>query len=180
MLNIKLVIERWKWNDSYEVWVSTEGRIKDKKKKIIIPFMLPTHYMGIVTRHGKRFPVHRIVIETWIGSKPAELYSVDHINHNRHDNRVCNLRWLPIVENQEYERKITINAYTIMCSSLREMYEKCKTGEIHRSVLNIDTNTMDYEHFYDKVKKAIFNGKKYAGCYFIEQNGFFLCTPVSC
>ena len=39
MFNIKLVIERWKWNENYEVWVSTEGRIKDKKKKIIIPFM---------------------------------------------------------------------------------------------------------------------------------------------
>lgn len=178
MLNIKLVIEKWKWNENYEVWVSTEGRIKDKKKKIIIPFILPTNYMGIVTTHGKRFPVHRIVIETWIGSKPSELYSIDHINHNRHDNRVRNLRWLPIVENQEQERKITINAYSVMCSSLEEMYERCKTKKIPLSVLNIDTKTTDYQQFYKKVKKAIFNGTKYAGCYFIEQNGFFICTPV--
>lgn len=38
--------------------------------------------------------VHQVVAETFLGNKPSPYYVVDHINRNRQDNRVRNLRWL--------------------------------------------------------------------------------------
>jgi hypothetical protein len=46
----------------------------------------------------KRRYVHVLVAETFHGSRPAGM-DVDHINHQRDDNRAANLRWLGRAEN---------------------------------------------------------------------------------
>lgn len=45
--------------------------------------------------------VHQVVAETFLGPKPDPSYCVDHMNRNRQDNRVENLRWLPWSENSD-------------------------------------------------------------------------------
>lgn len=47
--------------------------------------------------------VHQIVAEVFLGEKP-EGCVVDHINRNRQDNRVENLRWLPLSKNSDGQR----------------------------------------------------------------------------
>ena len=43
--------------------------------------------------------VHRLVALLFIGNPPEGKNKVDHINAKKHDNRVCNLRWVNDTEN---------------------------------------------------------------------------------
>ena len=54
--------------------------------------------------------VHRLVAEAFI-KNPRGCREVDHINHNRQDNRVENLRWVTHEENQANLRKATKRTY---------------------------------------------------------------------
>ena len=47
----------------------------------------------------KRYFVHRLVLEAFVGPWQSG-YEADHLNFNRTDNRVENLRWLPWRENR--------------------------------------------------------------------------------
>lgn len=42
---------------------------------------------------GRRFFVHRLVLEAYVGRAPKDKPECDHINRVKHDNRVENLRW---------------------------------------------------------------------------------------
>lgn len=99
MINIHFVVERWKWSKEYGVWVSTEGRVKDKSKKDCRIFTSSRdRYLSVVTEAGM-VTIHRLVMKTW---KPRDDYAsmtVDHLNHNCKDNRLANLEWVTEREN---------------------------------------------------------------------------------
>ena len=70
--------------------------------------------------------VHRIVAETFIDN-PRGCREVDHINHDKQDNRVENLRWVTREENQANLSKITKRTYW------RDITAKdLTTGKIHK------------------------------------------------
>lgn len=104
MINIIFKCERWKYNSDYQVYVSSEGRLKDKNKKEILPKISHNYlfYTTSINHISKRIPVHRLVMITF---KPVENYkelTVDHLNHNTRDNRLQNLEW---VEEEENHRR---------------------------------------------------------------------------
>lgn len=91
------------WKTSFlgdDLEVSNMGRyrwVKNKKQ----------YYTGgkygdgytALTYNKKFYPVHRIIMQTFNPIENYEIYSVDHINGKRNDNRLQNLKWCPIEEN---------------------------------------------------------------------------------
>lgn len=63
--------------------------------------------MGIynVLCFRKRFYIHRLVYEAWIGNIPNG-YDIDHINGIKTDNRVSNLRAVPRSENLKHNYEL--------------------------------------------------------------------------
>lgn len=53
---------------------------------------------------GRTIPVHVLVLEAFVGPRP-DGHEPDHINFDRHDNRVENLRWVTVSENQSHKRR---------------------------------------------------------------------------
>lgn len=99
---IKLSIERWKWNENYQIYVSTSGRIRNKKKKIIPIKISQGHgYVKIELPSGLIKALHRIVLETWNPVEGMENLTVDHKDHNCRNNNLDNLEWMSLEKNQE-------------------------------------------------------------------------------
>ena len=47
-----------------------------------------------VKYRGKKYKVHRLVLESFVGPAPKDKPEADHINRDKHDNRIFNLRWV--------------------------------------------------------------------------------------
>jgi hypothetical protein len=81
------------WRDFDETYeVSTEGLVRNKKKGLILktpPNQDEYHHCVL---KGKSCKVHRLVAILFIPN-PDNLTEVDHIDRNRANNHVENLRW---------------------------------------------------------------------------------------
>lgn len=95
-------VERWRKNAEYGVWVSNHGRVRlIKNKQYLEPRIDKKGYCQIFTDKGT-IMVHRLVAYTWLGDKRNAGYTIDHINSNKRDNRVSNLRWMSAKMNVAY------------------------------------------------------------------------------
>ena len=99
--------ERWKEVDfqtnlahaKYEV--SNHGRVKsyaiDKEKGRIIRGGNVGGYKSITVKFGgkivRQFYVHRIIAETFIDKESPEQYYVIHLDYNKENNHINNLKW---------------------------------------------------------------------------------------
>jgi len=86
-----LTFERWCTIDGVEV--SNKGRLMLNGRPYF-PMPTSTGYCT-VTRPGTKstVTVHVLVATAFIGPKPSDRHTVDHINRDKSDNRVQNLRW---------------------------------------------------------------------------------------
>jgi len=100
--NFHFSIERWRKNEEYGVWVSTHGRVRLIKNKEFLNIRINQDgYCIVFTDKGAQL-VHRLVAYTWLGGKRNAKYNIDHINSNKRDNSVKNLRWIEVTLNQQY------------------------------------------------------------------------------
>lgn len=86
--------------------VSDTGLVR-KGKRMLKPQVHPWGYTLIyITAKPKQLKVyvHRLVAETFLGEGTPG-YEVDHINNDKTDNRVGNLRWLSIASNRRLRRQ---------------------------------------------------------------------------
>ncbi len=97
---LHIEFERWKFNKEYGVWVSNFGNFKDIHKRPIPRKIYQSNgYVCVKTKHGNRF-AHRLVMYTWCPIEDREAFTVDHLDHNKRNNRVDNLEWVSQAENQ--------------------------------------------------------------------------------
>lgn len=113
--------EVWKdvigYEENYQV--SNKGNIRSKDRWYNTPYLKNVHvvfrkgaavkprpnkygYLTVCLKKnskGKTFPIHKLVALAFIENVSGKT-CIDHINGNRTDNRVENLRWVTIKENQ--------------------------------------------------------------------------------
>ena len=95
--------EEWKtlfFNNGYEV--SNLGRLRNKKTKVIAKGTIQKNGYVVVSVNNQNYRLHRLVLQTWCPNEDYEELTVDHINGNRSDNRLENLRWATREEHTIY------------------------------------------------------------------------------
>jgi hypothetical protein len=88
-------------DEDYEIYSDYPYQIRKKINKRIIKETLDNRekygyimcFLNLV-----RYPKHRIIAKQFLPN-PNNLPEVDHINHNRSDNRIDNLRWISASNN---------------------------------------------------------------------------------
>lgn len=195
-----LEIERWKFNKNYNVYVSNLGNFKDKTKEDIKLMIQKNGYLTVPLCNNKKgtvkyIPAHRIVMETWCPRADIwkDKLTVDHLNHNKRDNRTKNLEWVTKEENQkranedliaddkdiiiqslksrinnlesQLNNKTENNNIIITMINFKEFYswESLKNWLIKNINPNIENMAM--KNLKKQVLKAIENKTKYMGYY---------------
>ena len=92
-------MEIWKKIEEFENYsISNEGRIRNDKTGTIRKPQNYTNGYFSVRLNRKNLLIHRLVAKAFI-ENPERKPVVDHINGDRKDNRVENLRWVTTAEN---------------------------------------------------------------------------------
>lgn len=89
-----------------------DGSISKRKGKELKPAMNQDGYAFVqLSKNGitKMRKVHRLVAGAFIPN-PDNLPQIHHINHDRKDNRVCNLKWVTRAEQRDDHWKAAIAA----------------------------------------------------------------------
>lgn len=142
-------MEQWKDIEGFENYeVSTHGRVRKKDTgRILIGTPNDKNYLHVVLRNGirKMLKIHRLVAQAFIPN-PKNKPTVDHIDRNRQNNNIDNLRWATYAE-QAHNTSWIDNASNIRYENDRNKYriklirngitktKRCKTLEEAEAIL---------------------------------------------
>ena len=177
---LKLNIERWKWNSEFRVYVSNMGNFKDEHKRpIAIKIGSSSGYVKIKTPYGVK-SAHRLVMLTWKPIPNAEDMTVDHLDHNKRNNKLDNLEWVDETENKTRAKE---DIYKEAAAPVEQKTQTTKKQVIHgrrirtgkQTFENIDeaiawmrksgflNDSYIKENIESKIANAIKNNKLYCG-----------------
>ena len=166
--SVSLDGEEWRDVLGYEnlYSVSSKGRIVSKERvvptfwgtrtippKLLNPSIKKDGYCHVILCNGKNrkyVKVHRLVAIAFIPN-PKCLPMIDHIDRNRHNNEVENLRWCTLSENMN-------NPLTI--EHCRQLNTGRERKEQYKPVVALKDGIVVKQ--YDSIKSAIKDG--YRGC----------------
>ena len=119
---LHFTIERWKYNPTFELWVSNLGHIRNKSKADIAPKINQNGYCAVYVYGSlnKYLLLHRVVMLTWKPTPEAEQLTIDHLDHNKRNNALSNLEWVTKKQNQQRaicDWVTTIFSNQLNCSS---------------------------------------------------------------
>lgn len=128
--------------------ISTDGVVRNNKNKVIKPFLNNKGYVLVRlwnggTSHSKL--IHRLVAESFI-SNPENKPEVNHIDEDKTNNCVDNLKWVTRKENIQHSIK-TGTAYQNIYGSLKN--KRCKKVaqyNLEGKLLKIWNSTREPEH----------------------------------
>lgn len=141
-------MENWKVIKGYDNYqISDLGKIKNiKTGKELTPIVHKKRkYLKInLFNQGKisTFDIHRLVAETFI-ENPNGLKTVDHIDRNKLNNSVTNLRWTTLSDNQR--NKLYSKPVITYC-------EHTKQYVLYDNIRSINRN---FENIYDAANEFI-------------------------
>lgn len=127
---LHIEFEKWKFNKEYGVWVSNFGNFKDIHKRPIPKKLYSQNgYVSVKTKHGNRM-AHRLVMYTWCPIEDREAFTVDHLDHNKRNNRVDNLEWVSQAENlMRANNDIVANPIPVVINANAEPTKPIATAE---------------------------------------------------
>lgn len=103
---IHIEVEKWKFNKNYNLYVSNMGNFKDKNKEDIKLMVEKGGYLQVPVCNNKQGKIkylqaHRVVMETWCPKQNMwkDKLTVDHLDHNKRNNKAKNLEWVTQQEN---------------------------------------------------------------------------------
>lgn len=85
-----------RWRSGSKTWV---GRTPKLLKQSLRNGYMRVSVRTSGSKHGKSHSVHRLILEAFVGPCP-EGHLCRHLNGNRLDNRLCNLKWGTPKENE--------------------------------------------------------------------------------
>lgn len=140
---IKLNIERWKYNPTFELYVSNMGHIRNKSKADIAPKIMENGYVVVYVQGSINGYVllHRVVMLTWKPTPEAEHLTVDHLDHNKRNNALSNLEWVTQEENarranRDYLREAVVRGDKVVLTKKKECREK-KEKPVKKEIIGI-------------------------------------------
>ena len=96
--------------------------------------------------------VHIIVATAFLGERDSKIYVVDHIDTNRCNNRVENLRWFTKLENA-LNNEITRNKIIYICGSLEAFIEN--PGILRERLKSVNEPSLDWMRTVTREEAAI-------------------------
>ena len=145
--------EELKADKDYLININYPHQIKKKKTNRIIKEY--EHGDGYIrcSLNGKYYYKHRLIAEQFIeNDDPENKIDVDHINHNRSDNHISNIRWCSRgdnCKNKSSSRGIKYTFYDVLPESAEQLDSY--------NGYDLDGVYIDYEN----EKLYLFNGVKY-------------------
>lgn len=118
-------LENEQWIECYfskQYEVSNLGRVRNRRTKIIQKGTINSEGYHIVSIGNKNYRTHRVILQSWDPREDYQDLTVDHINGQRSDNRLENLRWISSEDNTlamlnhraEFQKELTrlLKSYT--------------------------------------------------------------------
>lgn len=99
---------------------------------------------GLTDKYGKRKTekIHRLVALAFIGEPPEGKTCVNHLNEIKDDNRVENLEWASVKENNSYGTRIERVRQTRNINAKQYKKVLCvETGEVYNSIRDAERKT---------------------------------------
>ena len=136
----------------YEIWSDYPYPIKRKGNDKVIKEKANNEGYICCSLNHKTYKKHRIIGFQFIDNDdPEHKTQVDHINHNRADDRVENLRWITHLDNQKNKTRWGNNKYTYVDElsngvKYRELIGNRNQGNIYYDVFDIDNRKARLAH----------------------------------
>jgi hypothetical protein len=138
------MVEIWKiinYENLNDYEISTFGNIKNTNTKRILKIQNVINGYSNIRINKKNYSVHRLVAITFLNN-PDNKPTVNHIDKNKHNNKLENLEWATYSEQKKHSQNKIVNNY--------------------RGIWKIDINTNEKIKKYNTIKEAglEINGKE--------------------